>query len=514
MKNFLLIVGLLLPMVAFSQRTRVTVSAGIIEGTINAEGDIRIYKGIPFAAPPVGDLRWKAPQPVQPWEGVKKCTAFGPSPMQAKPQPFMFWSSEFLIPEEPISEDCLYLNVWSGAETADEARPVLVYIYGGGFRSGGAGCPIYDGEAMAKKGVVFVSINYRVGAFGFLAHPELSEEAPYSTSGNYGILDMIAALRWVQSNIAAFGGDPGNVTIAGQSAGAFGVNFLTASPLAEGLFHRAIAQSGGSFYTRPSRPGLDLAGAEQMGVDFANSLDCQSLSDLRSKSAEEIHKAQGGPAWPVVDGHVLPESIYDIYKNGLQNDVPLLVGWNGDDLIFTQTKEADEFRAQMKERFGNLSEAFFEAYPAETTKQATKAQLDVSRDETFGIQVYTWAKLQTQTGKSPAYIYNFNRKVPAHTPETEFGAFHSGEIVYAYNNLHTLDRPWEPVDKKIAEVMSSYWVNFAKAGDPSGPGLPAWKPYDPKQEQVLVIDKTIEAKTLPTKKKMAFWEQYFTSAKK
>ncbi|RRB04984.1 carboxylesterase family protein [Larkinella rosea] len=475
----------------------------------NKSGAIRIFKGIPFAAPPVGKLRWKAPQPVAAWPGVKKCVAFGPSPMQAKPAPFMYWSSEFLIPEQPISEDCLYLNVWTGARSAAEKRPVFVYIYGGGFRSGGAGCAIYDGEAMAKKGVVFVTINYRVGVFGFLAHPELSQESGYKASGNYALLDMIAALKWVQKNAAAFGGDPKNVTIAGQSAGAFAVNFLTASPLAKGLFHRAIAESGGSFLSNPARPRLTLQAAEQLGVDFAGKLNAASLSDLRARSAEEILKASGGLNGPVVDGYLLPEGIDEIYTQSRQNDVPLLLGWNGDDKVMGAPAKAEVFREQIKKRFGALADAYFRVYPARTEEESAQSQGNSNRDESFGIQDYTWAKRQSQTGKSPVFLYNFNRKVPAHNPQTQFGAFHTGEVPYAYNNLHTVDRPWEAVDHQIADVMSSYWVNFARTGNPNGPNLPVWPAYTRQSENVQLIDKTIENRSLPNKDKLTFWESYY-----
>ncbi|HXB09294.1 MAG TPA: carboxylesterase family protein, partial [Puia sp.] len=232
----------------------VKVEGGLISGAVNQAGNIHVFKGVPFAAPPVGVLRWKAPQPVPSWTGVKSCVAFGPSPMQDAPVPFSMWSEEFLIRKEPIGEDCLYLNIWSGAAAPTEKRPVLLWIYGGGFGSGGANVPIYDGEAMAKKGVVFVSINYRVGIFGFFAHPALTRESGHGASGNYGLLDQIAALKWVRKNIAAFGGDPANVTIAGQSAGSISVNCLVASPLASGLFQRAIGESGASFTN--GNPGL------------------------------------------------------------------------------------------------------------------------------------------------------------------------------------------------------------------------------------------------------------------
>src|SRR5882724_3223563 len=248
---------------------KIKITGGEISGTVNSTGDVHIFRGVPFAAPPVGSLRWKAPQPVVSWSGVKACDKFGASPMQPKPAAFSMWTEEFLIPKEPISEDCLNLNVWTGASSAKEKRPVIVWIYGGGFSSGGSACPIYDGEAMAKKGIVFVSINYRVGIFGFFAHPELTKESGYNASGNYAILDQLAALRWVKSNIAAFGGDAGNVTIAGQSAGSISVNILVASPLGKDLFQKAIGESGASF----SNPLTTLAKAEEAGEAYGKSLN-------------------------------------------------------------------------------------------------------------------------------------------------------------------------------------------------------------------------------------------------
>ncbi|QMW04336.1 carboxylesterase/lipase family protein [Spirosoma foliorum] len=509
MKQTFLFFLTLLFSTAFSQSTIIKTANGQIEGTVNTAGDVRIFKGVPFGAPPVGNLRWKAPQPVANWTGVKKCQAFGPSPMQSKPAPFMYWSTEFLIPAEPISEDCLYLNVWTAAKSATEKRPVIVFIPGGGFRSGGGACPIYDGEAMAKKGVVFVNINYRLGVFGFLAHPELSQESGHKASGNYALMDMIAALRWVQKNIAALGGDPQNVTVAGQSAGAFAVNFLTASPLAKGLFQKAIAESGGSFVDSPIRPKLTLQGAEQQGVTFAKSLGAGSLAELRAKSADDILKATGGLSAPITDGYVVPESVMDIYKHGQQSDVPIIVGWNEDDRVSGPPAKAEVFREQVKKRFGDKADDYLKVYPAQTEDEAGQSQKASSRDEAFGIQDYTWARMQNKSGKAPVYVYNFNRKLPAGTPETQFGAFHSGEIVYAYNNLHTLHRPWEPVDQQLAESMSSYWVNFAKTGNPNGKNLPNWPAYKSTAENVLILDKTIQSRPLPTKPQLAFWEQYY-----
>ncbi len=487
----------------------VSIQNGQIKGYTNSSGDIRIFKGIPFAQPPVGDLRWKAPQPVKNWDGIIDCTDFGPSPMQAAPAPFMFWSSEFLIPEKPISEDCLYLNVWSGAKDPSEKRPVIVYIYGGGFRSGGSGCPIYDGEAMAKKGIVFVSINYRVGVFGFLAHPELTQETEYKSSGNYALLDMVAALHWVRKNIQAFGGDPENVTIAGQSAGAFAVNFLTASPLAKGLFHRAIAESGASFVSSPLRTEISIRNAETQGAAYAQSLNCNSIKELRSKTADEILQMQGGLSSPIIDGYVLPESIYNTYQKGNQNDVPVLAGWNKEDIVFMRPTSAESFREQMQKRLGEYSNDFFSVYPSGTEEESTQSQSELSRDESFAFQMYTWAKMQSNTGKSNVYLYNFDRALPAYGPETQFGAFHSSEIVYAYNNLNTLDRPWEESDYQIADTMSSYWVNFANSGDPNGPDLPKWPSFEPAEEMVMIIDEKTESKVLPSIDQMHFWEKYY-----
>jgi len=504
---------------AVAQRTSgisplVTIESGIIEGTTNSKGDITIFRGIPFAAPPVGNLRWKAPQPVAKWKGAKKCVAFTASPMQPIPElnPQSPWSPEFYVPKEPIGEDCLHLNVWSGAKSATEKLPVLVFIYGGGFTGGGTACPIYDGEAIAKKKVIFVSVNYRVGVFGLLAHPELSLESDYGSSGNYALLDVIAALRWVQKNIAAFGGNPKNITVAGHSAGAFIINFLSGSPLAKGLFQRAIAESGGKFYDTPFwGKMIDKKAAEEQGVNFAASLNCSSVAELRAKSADEIAKGNYGISEPILDGHSITESMFDIYKKGRQNDVSILVGWNKDEVSLPQPVKAEVFREQIQKRFGDLSGEFFKVYPSQTDKEATQSQSDIMTDEIFGIQCYTWAKMQTRTGKSRVFVYNFNRPLPAYTPETQFGAFHSGEIVYAYNNLNTLHRPWERIDHTIADRMSNYWANFAKTGNPNGKGLPKWEAYDVLNEKVMLIDKVIALKSLPSRKRMLFWEKYYAT---
>jgi para-nitrobenzyl esterase len=473
----------------------IKVEGGIISGTTNAGGDVHVFKGIPFAAPPLGNLRWKEPQPVIPWNGVKKCDSFGPSPMQGTPNPFGPWSAEFLIPKEPISEDCLYLNVWTGAKKTSDKKPVIVYIYGGGFGSGGAGCAIYDGEAMAKKGVIFVSINYRVGIFGFFAHPDLTKESSHNASGNYGIMDQIASLRWVQKNIAAFGGDPNNVTIAGQSAGSVSVNCLVASSLGKDLFKHAIAESGAAF-ARNGR-AISLKTAEEDGLKIG-----ASITDLRAMSAADLMKKPQTIRGLIIDGYVLPQSIPDIFAAGRQNDVALLTGWNKDDgIAFAKPiNTIEEYKKQVAQQYGADSAKFFALYPANSNEEAVAAQGDVSRDMIFGCANYTWARIQAEKSKQKVFLYYFTRKLPATVEYVKFGAFHTGEVPYAYDNLSFVNRcPWEPVDHQLATIMSSYWANFATSGNPNGKGLPEWPAYNTKDYMTMILGETQEAKTLPNK---------------
>ncbi|MFT4031241.1 MAG: carboxylesterase family protein [Siphonobacter sp.] len=468
----------------------VAVDGGLISG-INQHG-IQIFKGIPFAAAPVGKLRWKAPQALVPWSGVRACEAFGPSPMQASPVPFSMWSAEFLIPKEPISEDCLYLNVWSGAKSSREKRPVLVWIYGGGFTSGGSAVPIYDGEAMAKKGIVFVSINYRVGTFGFFAHPELTKESDHNASGNYGLMDQIAALKWVQRNIAVFGGDPANVTIAGQSAGAMSVNCLVASPQAKGLFKKAIAESGASF----AIPYPSLAVAEEKGQAFMKALGVSSLEDLRSKSASEIMQKDLGMRGPILDGYILSEAISKIFAEKKQNDVALLTGWNEDEgLLMGTIKKSGDYQKQIQEQYGRDASAFLTYYPGATDLEATQSQLNLSRDMIFGAQNYAWATIQSDQGR-PVYVYRFTRKVPGTGEYAKYGAFHTGEVAYAYDNLAFIDRPWQAIDYELAQNMSSYWLNFIISGNPNGKGLAQWPAYSTKNKEIIVLGDQVKAQPM------------------
>lgn len=400
------------------------------------------------------------------------------------------WSKEFLIPESPISEDCLYLNVWSDATTTGSKKPVLVWIYGGGFSSGGSACPIYDGEAMARKGIVFVSINYRVGVFGFMAHPEITDGG--RGSGNFGLLDQIAGLKWVQQNIAAFGGDPKNVTIAGQSAGSMSVNCLVASPLAKGLFNKAIAQSGANF----TRGNTSREQAETEGKKWVASLGAATLNDLRKRDAAELMAKASGMRGPYIDGLVLPKSIREIFAEKSQNNVALITGWNQDEgLVFGPLKNAAQHATDIQTQFGNHAEAIMKYFPAKTDAEAIQAQLDLSRDMTFGLQGFIWSDMQAAQGL-PVYTYRFTRIVPAEGEYKKYKAFHTGEVPYAYNNLGFVNRPWEPADRKLASQMSDYWVNFMKTGNPNGGSLPSWPAYRQQDRMTMYFDVDSKAKTM------------------
>jgi len=480
----------------------ISIEGGKISGIKSTASDVVAFKGIPFAAPPVGELRWKAPQPVVPWSGVKQCDAFGSSPMQGTPRPFMVYTSEFLIPEQPISEDCLYLNVWTNAHKGAK-HPVFLWIYGGGFSSGGTAVPIYDGEAMAKKGVIFVSANYRVGVFGFLAHPGLTKESPNHASGNYGLLDQIAALKWIKKNIAAFGGDPDNVTIDGQSAGSMSVNCLVASPAAHGLFNKAIAESGSFMVANPLIQSTTLETAEEQGVKFAASAHAQNIEDLRKMSATDLMKVQGHFS-PISDGYVLPKPVYQIFAEGAQNNVPVITGWNGDESFVMTFKKAAAYVEQIRQQYGADADEVLKYYPGTTDEEAARSQVKMSRDQTFAMSGFKWASLQSQQGKAPIYVYNFNRKLPATPDYVKYGAFHTGEVAYMMDNLKFLNRPWEPADQPLATLMSSYWVNFIKTGNPNGQGLPEWPKYNNTTQQAMVFDAASGKQTLPDKEALKF----------
>jgi len=475
----------------------IRIESGLISGTQTENGDLRIFKGIPYATPPVGDLRWKAPQMVEKWEGIRKCNVFGPNAAQLKPIPFLVFTSEFLIPDHGVSEDCLYLNIWTSAKSNREKRPVVVWIHGGGFVNGSGSVAIYDGQSMAKKGVIFVTINYRLGIFGFFSLPELSAESPHHVSGNYAIMDQIAALQWVHRNIEAFGGDPDNVTIDGQSAGSMSVNCLVASPRAKGLFRHAIAESGGIFIPNIFGAMASLKQDEAEGLRMEKLMQAQSLAELRQiPAAQLLAKAKIFGYGPTVDGWVLPQSIRQIFEAGKQNDADLLTGWNADDgLLLGPPQKAAGYRDQLVLQYGQDAKTFLQFYPAADDSEAACSQMAFSRDMIFGVQNYTWANLQSLKGK--VYLYHFARRVPATGEYVRYGAFHSGEIVYVLDNLPFLHRPWEEVDRRLSSMLSSYWVNFVKTGDPNGQDLPNWPSYQTNKKTEMLFSETPAARELP-----------------
>lgn len=449
---------------------------------------IRVFRGIPFAAPPVGPLRWRPPQAPVPWSGIRPVDRFGANAMQAKVygdlDPF----------NEGVSEDCLFLNVWTPAANPSERLPVLFWVHGGGFIAGHGAEPRYDGTHPAARGIVVVTSNHRLGAFGFLAHPELTAESPHGASGNYGLLDQVAGLAWVNRNIASFGGDPDSITIAGESAGSISVSALMASPLTAGLFQRVIGESGALFSASPKKPDRSLAAAEQYGVRFADGLGARSPAAMRALPADRIVAATptDHTLWPIGDGYVLPESPAEIFAHGKQNDVALLAGWNRDEgFNFDITAGTGKsFAEVVRERFGPKAEGIFALYPENDPQSAR----DFGGDLVIVQPTWAWIEAQAKTGTKPVYRYRFDQApaTPAgwfgDRPGSNAGAFHAAEIVYAFDNLDAFPWAYTEEDRQTAAAMSTYWVNFVKTGDPNGPGLPAWPAYEPPDGTIMVLD--------------------------
>ncbi|MBN2486433.1 MAG: carboxylesterase family protein [Bacteroidales bacterium] len=487
---------------------------GLILGEYNTQSGIYVFRGIPYASPPVGEFRWKPPQPLQNWHDTLNCTRFSACAIQETPVPFSMWTSEFIAPSAPLSEDCLYLNIWAPNKNTTEKCPVIVYIHGGGFNAGSGSVPVYDGTQMAGKGIVFVTINYRLGIFGFLAHPGLTAESDNNSSGNYGLLDQIAALKWVKENIHAFGGDSTNITIAGQSAGAYSVCCLTASPLAGGLFHKAITQSGGAVLpTGRFSHTATLDTAEKIGQATAASLQIKTIDGLRNIPADELLQAKGNFG-PIVDGYVLPDIIYNTYFKGKQNDVPLLAGWNANEgLYFFEVKNATGFKEKSREIYGSHANDFLRFFPADNDSVARLSQFSHADMLSFGVQAYKWTTMQAKTGKSPVYLYYFSRRVPYGNEQADYGAFHSSEIFYAFNNLGiSKNRPWQKVDYALANTMSGYWANFAKTGNPNGKGLPDWLPCKTEALNAMFLGDTVKITPVPEIEKLRFLESFYESA--
>ena len=483
---------------------QVKTDAGPVEGSASADGRVRAFKGIPFAAPPVGEGRWKAPGPVTPWTTARKAIAFGPR----CPQGRIFGDMVF---RDEMSEDCLYINVWTPATKTGEKLPVMFWIHGGGFQAGSASEPRQDGEQLARKGVVVVSANHRLGVFGFLAHAELTKESGRNASGNYGLLDQVAALQWVRSNVGAFGGDPGNVTIFGESAGSFAVSALVASPLAKGLIHRAIGESGAFFTLGGPLAPKTLAGSEEVGAKFAAGLGAADLSALRAKSMDDVLQAALKGQWfgPTVDGYVLPKTVADIYAAGEHNAVPLLAGWNADEIRSSVTMAKVKptmasFAAETQKRFGPAAEPILKAYAASTDAEAIESAAALANDTFIAYATWKWIQAHASAGRAPVYRYSFDRKIPV-APDTkvngvvatanDIGARHAGEIEYVFGTLDSIPNvAWTKEDRTLSDQIMSYWANFARSGDPNGKGLPTWPKYDAASgDGVQHLDTTIAA---------------------
>lgn len=496
-------VFLLLVAVSSFAQTIVNTENGKVKG-YNKDG-IQIFKGIPFAAPPIGELRWKAPQKVNNWSGIKDCTSFSASPIQNPPVPFYCWSEEFIAKPEPLSEDCLYLNVWTKTTNSKEKLPVFVWIYGGGLVSGSANCDIYDGLALAKKGVVFVSINYRVGVMGFMAHPELTKNAGYNSSGNYGFLDQIAALQWIQKNIAAFGGDANNVTIAGQSAGAFSVNALIASPLAKGLFHKAILQSGGLLSNRLQQT---LEDAEKQGEKLMALAKCNSLAEMRKIPADQLQVLSNEPSLGrfgvTLDGYVLPKNLIEHFKSGKHNNVPCIAGWVTGDGSFLgdSNMSVDDYKKEANDKYGERANMYLSIFPCTNTDEVKAMKRKQTLIGFAALPAHLLAKYNTK----PVYLYEFAHVPPDKPNFPNYGAFHTSDVPYSLHNLNSWHRPWQQLDLELEETMSDYWVTFAKTGKPDGSKKAKWMAHNNLNGSVLIMGDTIMQDESKFKKEFEFFE--------
>lgn len=488
----------------------VRTASGRVSGLVSPHSRIVSFKGIPFAAPPVGDLRWRAPQPVKPWQGIRKADTFSASCIQHTPEQILPWTHEFMT-HKRVSEDCLYLNVWTPRISPRANLPVVVFIHGGAFNSGAGSIAIYNGVHLAETGLVVVTINYRVSVFGFLAYPGLSAESTHHSSGNYGLLDQIAALRWVRQNIHGFGGDPHRVMIWGQSAGAMSVEALTLSPIAVGLFDRAQADSGigiGGF------PMHDLHAAEVSGVKYAESLGAHSLKELRAMPASKLMPPATDPVFhfgPDIDGWVLPESLEKLTASGAGSDVPVVTGYQANDWMLAAPRihTVDAYKAWAKRLYGDLAEEFLRLYPAENAEQA-EAMEKLSCEDRDRVSMFLWAARRSAHAHQPIFTYYFDRAIPW-PQHPEYGAFHSGELPYFFRNLSVMDRPWEPVDRKISDEVSAYLKNFAATGNVNGVGLAHWPSYEAGSAVTMQLGEHMGPMPLAEPARLAFWEKYFAA---
>jgi para-nitrobenzyl esterase len=480
-----------------------TVSGGVVEGIV--DHGLSSFKGIPFAAPPLGVLRWRPPQPPAAWSGVKHTVAFAAACPQKSPG-------------KSWNEDCLYLNVWSTADTTDALQPVMVWIHGGSFVAGASSYPVFDGSRLARQGVVVVSLAYRLGALGFLAHPELDRDGP--VSGDFGLEDQIAGLRWIRDNIRQFGGDPANVTLFGQSAGGMSVNLLSAAPAARGLFQHAISESGPKVFEAvtqkdsPSGHLPPLALAEATGLKLMRQLGADSIQAARQLPAERLvdqSEAEGLTTfWPAVGTTVVPNHIYRAYQAGNFNGAPILIGFNSDDGALDAPRFAFPFMFDliargMPEQCRPQGKAVLATYPHSTMSETVRAFKDLSRDFSYAWNSWAWANLQTRqgAGKDKAYVYYFDVRTPS-TPE---GAPHGAEVRYVFGNLGAAAGPEE---RALSEQMRQYWVNFATKGDPNGPGLPPWPAFDATAPRAMLFEHgSAVARPWPAMERMKLIDSFF-----
>jgi para-nitrobenzyl esterase len=544
MKSFLFLIGLVsLNNVTLAQSsnfvlsTQVKIEHGVLEGNYDTKTGIQTFFGIPFAKPPIGDLRWKDPQPLAPWMGTREAKHFGPRPVQ----PPVFGDMNFRSPN--MNEDCLYLNVWTPAKRNTHSLPVLVYFYGGGNVAGDASEPRYDGASMAKKGIVVVTCNYRLNIFGNFAHPELSAESPHKSSGNYGYYDQLAALQWVKKNISAFGGDPNHVTIAGESAGSVAVSYQMSSPLAKGLIHGAIGESGAGI--PPTMAPVSLEEAERTGKEFADKQGIKSLMELRQLSTKELYemyvdsKRFGFPV--VLDGYFLPKQLTEIYAAREQSQIPLLLGWNSAEIpggAFMQGKPytVENFVKRMKEEYPNNFSEMLGVYAAKTEHEVELAATALASDRFISFATWKWFDLHRKNSAQPVYRYLYSKLRPALKDQTltnglaggvmkkngntvtppAVGAPHACEIEYCMGNLHLVnDYEWTKDDMKVSETMSSYFANFIKTGDPNGSDLPEWKAATALDSTppVMIIDVKSRTEKAMNDKRYDLLNKYYNNKK-
>ncbi len=501
----------------------VTVDGGSLQGTFNAKTTIYSYKGIPYAKPPVGPLRWKAPQPAAKWDGVRKADHFSHMPMQKRIY------NDMIFRADSMSEDCLYLNVWTPSKTGEDNLPVLVYFYGGGFSAGDGSEGRYDGESLAQRGIVTVTVNYRLGIFGFFTHPELSAETSYHGSGNYGLMDQSAAIAWVKKNIAAFGGNPDHITIGGESAGSISVCAQMASPLSRNLIAGAIGESGAMI--KPTLPAITLAEGEKIGTDFAQKIGVQSLSDLRAIPAARL--LDSASKWgnyklsAVIDGYFLPKSPAEIFAAGEQAHVPLLVGWNSAEIpyqAFTSGKMPTPqiYAKEVAKRFGADSSTVMKLYPGNTQEEVIKSATALASDQFIVYSTWKWADLQAKTSGKPVYRYVFSTPRPVPPGAANFaankmplpmsGAAHASEIEFALGNLgYDKVYKWTDAHYQVSATMEAYFANFIKTGNPNGKDLPKWKPNtNGSAVKFMNIDVKTELQPETDRARYLFLDQYYT----